>query len=284
MKLPIGIARKLFRLAAGEFLPHSQMKSRLVDRLLEERVLSLRSHGSHQSLYCQNATALYHFLRNQLGINDLNAFIEALSQEELLRAEAVRVASDSKLKAIRTFKGFLVNCTQPIETTLNGAPFLVSPLVGAFTYIYDYERFVPVANCTIVGVENGENFRYLERQQGLFPYEKLLFVSRYPQSGDLVQWLKSIPNHYIHFGDFDFAGINIYLHEFKKILGCRAEFFVPDGIKKLFQNYGNRALYDRQLRTIPARSALQEPGLEKVWDLICKEKKGVEQEVLVGGE
>jgi len=35
-----------------------------------------------------------------------------------------------------------------------------------------------------------------------------LFVSRYPQtqSKDLLNWLQSIPNPYLHFGDFDLTG------------------------------------------------------------------------------
>ena len=49
--------------------------------------------------------------------------------------------------------------------------------------------------------------------------QKILFVCRYPQSNDLIKWLQSIPNRYLHFGDLDFAGINIYLNEFKKYLG-----------------------------------------------------------------
>jgi hypothetical protein len=281
MKLTVSLAKKLFSLTMGGFLPRSQVRQTLVDRMLDEGVLSLRTRGTRQSIYCQDPDALHSFLKNHLGINDLPLFIETASREDLLRSEAVHVASDSKLKAIRSFKGFLVNCDQPLDTRLNAVPFLISPVPGAFIYIYDFERFVPAVDITIVGVENGENFRYLERQQGIFPFEKRLFVSRYPQSGDLIQWLRSIPNRYVHFGDFDFAGINIYMHEFKRFLDDRAEFFVPHGIEALFRNYGNRNLYDRQLRSMPERMKLKEPGLEKVWDLICREKKGVEQEVLL---
>lgn len=281
MKLTVSLAKKLYRLTEGETMPRSQLQGELVAQLLEEGVLSRRCSGSRQSFYCPRAAALHHFLMNQLGIDDLSAFIETAARPGLRRAEAVQIASDSKLKTIRTFKGFLVNCTQPLATTLNAAPFLISPMPGAFTYIYDFERFIPEPDCTIIGVENGENFRYLERQHGLFPAGKLLFVSRYPQSGDLIQWLQGIPNRYLHFGDFDFAGINIYLHEFKKQLGARAQFFVPDDIEALFCRYGNRSLYDRQLSRKPARGDLPEAALENLWDLICRQRKGLEQEVLI---
>jgi hypothetical protein len=101
-------------------------------------------------------------------------------------------------------------------------------------------------NCVlVVGVENGDNFRLLHRQRHLFKARKVLLVSRYPQSDDLRNWLLSVPNDYLHFGDFDLAGIHIYLTEFYKYLGNRASFFVPDDIEIKLKN-GNATLYDRQ--------------------------------------
>lgn len=38
---------------------------------------------------------------------------------------------------------------------------------------------------TVVGVENGENFCRIRSQKYLFGDNKVLFVSRYPQSADL---------------------------------------------------------------------------------------------------
>ncbi len=283
MKLSAGLAKRLLRITSGECVPRSQLRHAIVEQMVEEGVLSVRSNGTRQSIYCRDAASVHHYLKNQFGVGDLNLFIDTVTSADPLRSDAVRAASDSKAKTIRSFKGFLINCCRPLEACLNGVPLHISPVPGTFTYLYDFEHFVPAEDVTIVGVENGENFRYVERQEKLFPVEKVLFVSRYPQSGDLIQWLKTIPNRYLHFGDFDFAGINIYLNEFKKHLGKRADFFVPDNIAELFHNYGNRALYDRQCRTAPHRSCLQEPALERLWDLITTEKKGLEQEVLIEG-
>lgn len=283
MKLSIGLAKKLLRVIQGESLPRSQVQYAIVDRMVEEGVLFVRSKGTRQSIYCRDATVVHHYLKNQLGVNDLSLFVGTVTAADPLRSDAVRAASDSKIKAIRSFKGFLINCNRPLDASLNGTPLQIVPLPGTFTYIYDFEHFFPAEEIVIVGVENGENFRYIEWQEKLFPLEKVLFVSRYPQSGDLLRWLQTIPNRYLHFGDFDFSGINIYLNEFKQHLGARADFFVPDGIADLFHNYGNRDLYDRQCKTAPQRSRLQEPALEQLWDLISTEKKGLEQEVLIKG-
>lgn len=281
MKLSTALARKLLRLTQGESLPRGQLRHPVVERMLEEGVLLIRSRGTRQTVYCRNEVGVYRYLENQFGINDLPRFVETIAESNLLRSDLVRTASDSKLKVLRSFRGFLINCFRPLEASLNGAPLQIIPTPGVFTYIHDFEKFIPAEDVTVVGVENGENFRYIERQQQLFPFEKVLFVSRYPQSGDMVQWLQGITNRYVHFGDFDFSGINIYLNEFKPWLGSRASFFVPDGVEKLIRDFGNRELYDRQFKSAPSRSCLRELELERLWDLISAEKKGLEQEILI---
>ncbi len=281
MKLSLGLAKKLLQLTLGKKLPHSQLKYSITERMVEEGVLTLQSTGTRKTVYCRDITKLQHYLENHFGIADLERFISTSTQNDLSRSAMVKIASDSKSKSIRSFKGFLVNCYAPISTTFNGAPLQIIPQGGLFTYIHDFEGFIPAPDVVIIGVENGENFRHVELQQGIFPATKNLFVSRYPQSGDLVQWLSGLPNRYIHYGDFDFSGINIYLHEFKCHLGDRAEFFIPEGIDKLLYSFGNRDLYQRQLSSAPSRTSLPEPGLKILWDLICTEKKGLEQEVLI---
>ena len=52
-------------------------------------------------------------------------------------------------------------------------------------------------------------------------------------------------NRYIHFGDFDLAGICIYQSEFYKFLGDRAGFLIPEDIEERLKS-GNAGLYDTQ--------------------------------------
>ena len=100
-------------------------------------------------------------------------------------------------------------------------------------FIADWEHFSIAENVLVIGVENMENFRRIREQRYLFPKNQpLLFISRYPQSTDLRQWLTRIPNTYLHYGDFDLAGLQIYEHEFYKHLGARASFFIPNDIEE----------------------------------------------------
>src|SRR5690606_14173094 len=216
------------------------------------------------------------------GISNLQNYINTLQDIEITRADLIEVSSDSKQKSVRTFKGFLGNCFSPILATINKKSIVLNPTEGAFQFIYDFENFIIPDDITIVGIENPENFRYIEKQKTLFENIKPLFVSRYPQnqSKDLLKWLQAIPNNYLHFGDFDFAGIGIYLNEYKKHLGDKAQFFIPENIEFLLNNYGNRALYNKQKLNFE-QQVIEEKKLTNLIALLHQYKKGLEQEILI---
>lgn len=73
-------------------------------------------------------------------------------------------------------------------------------------------------------------------------------MSRYPQSqhGDLIDWLQTIPNRYVHFGDLDLAGIAIYQNEYYLYLGERSCYLVPDDYEQRIIS-GNAERYNSQL-------------------------------------
>ena len=130
-----------------------------------------------------------------------------------------------------------------------------------------------------------ENFRMIRKQRHLFEEylhrhrlpQKALFVSRYPQSSDLRKWLTSISNKYLHFGDFDLAGIHIFLSEFLKYLGEeRTYYLIPDDISSRLK-HGSTKRYDEQLlRFKEIHTAIAE--LQQLIDLINRERKGYDQE------
>jgi hypothetical protein len=283
MKLPKALASKLWQLCQGEKIPASKLKHPLVSELLEEGIISdSRSGRSKSVLYLPRPESLTAFLLNRFSIADLEAYIQALQAEELSRSQLVQAASDSKAKKVRTFKGFLVNCYEPVLATLDGADLVIDPPAGTFQFIHAFERFVPHPDVTIVGVENAENFSRVEKQRHLFKDRHPLFVSRYPQhqGKDLIRWLQAIPNPYLHFGDFDFSGIGIYLHEYRRYLGSRATWFVPADVETLLLKWGSKRLYDVQKMNFdPAQ--IKEAGILEMIRLMHQYKRGLEQEALI---
>ena len=106
--------------------------------------------------------------------------------------------------------------------------------------------------------------------------QRLLFVSRYPQSTDLRSWLQNIPNRYIHFGDFDLAGIHIFLTEFHKCLGERSSFFIPSDIEQRLE-YGSTIRYDAQYSKFHTLKC-DVQNLQLLIDLINKYHRCYDQE------
>ena len=276
--IPLSISEKLLRLAGGEQLPASALKHSIVDELISDGIIAERISGrTKKTLYVTNAKALDLWLHNRYSIGNLAAYIHILKDESSSRADLINAGNDSKLQAKRTYKGFLVNSYEPIPGTLNGIPFTVNPTPGTFQFIYDFEDYMPAGDVTIVGIENMENFRHVHQILYLFNHITPLFVCRYPQeqSKDLMKWLLSIPNPYLHFGDYDFAGINIFLQEYKKHLGTRASFYIPQNISTIIALHGNPKLYDQQKLS---QAEITDEKIKALIALIHHYKRGLEQE------
>lgn len=209
-------------LLAGEQVAGSKLNSQLLDELLAEGLLLVLSRGSRKSYRARDPEALKRFLIDR----DESYRILEVDQPNS-RASMAAETGNSKLVMVRSCPGFPVNSYEPIACLLDGKPFVVNPQEGSFLFVADWERFAIPEDVVVIGVENMENFRMIRQQRVFFEQylqahdlsTRVLFVSRYPQSTDLRRWLCAIPNHYLHFGDFDLAGINIFLVDFSSIWG-----------------------------------------------------------------
>jgi hypothetical protein len=280
-KISINIAKKIQLLIQGEIIPYGQLKSKVIDQMIEDGILNMKLQGrSRKTIFTTRQEAVTNFLSSHLGINDLNTYIDN-KESGLTRAENIIASSSSKSSTRRTFKGFLVNCFSPLEAKINGCEIIIEPQEGTYTYIHDFEDFRIPPYSLVIGIENPENFRFISKQTHLFDAESILFVSRYPQSKDLATWLQSIPNKYLHFGDFDFEGIRIFRDEYLQHLKNKATFFIPQNIEELITKYGNKRLYDTQYKSNASVALNLNSDIENLISLFHKYKKCLEQEVLV---
>lgn len=280
-KLTSKNAQQLQKLLAGETIPASSLPKILKEQLLCDGVILQKiQKRSKSSLYIQNCETMMSYIKNRFGISDVSEYISFLENEESTKADSVKVSSDSKTKSTRSFSGFPVNVVEQIEVELNGEKINLQPQKGLFTFVSDWNSFIPHKDVIIVGVENGETFSHIKNYIHLFDAkQKYLFVSRYPQSNDLRNWLLTIPNSYIHFGDFDIAAIAIYYNEIKQYVRERASFFVPDTIEEKIKWNGNRELFDNQLHLLDVAKKVDEDGVMALLEIIVKLKRGVEQEI-----
>lgn len=276
----MALSASIQALLAGELVAGSRLNSKLLDELLAEGLLLVVSRGSRKSYRARDAEALKRFLVDK---DERYRLLEVNASDS--RATMAAETGNSKLVMVRSCPGFPVNSYERVECFLGGDPFPVNPQEGSFLFVSDWKKFTIPEDTVVIGVENMDNFRMIRRQRTLFDRylhnhalsDKVLFVSRYPQSTDLRKWLCSIPNHYLHFGDFDLAGINIFLYEFQQYLGKeRSSYLIPDDIESRLKS-GSRKRYDEQYyRFKDIKSDVCE--LQQLIDLIHHERKAYDQE------
>lgn len=276
----MALSASIQALLAGELVAGSRLNSKLLDELLAEGLLLVVSRGSRKSYRARDTEALKRFLVDK---DERYRLLEVNASDS--RATMAAETGNSKLVMVRSCPGFPVNSYEPIECFLDENPFVVNPQEGSFLFVSDWENFTIPEDVVVIGIENMENFRMIRRQRTLFDRylhnhalsDKVLFVSRYPQSTDLRKWLCTISNHYLHFGDFDLAGINIFLYEFQQYLGKeRSSYLIPDDIESRLKS-GSRKRYDEQYyRFKDIKSDVCE--LQQLIDLIHHERKAYDQE------
>lgn len=272
----MAISASIKALLKGEQVAGSKISSQLTDELMAEGLLSVVARGSRKSYRARDTDALRRYLIDK---DESYRVLEIDVSDSC--ASMARDTGNSKLAAVRSCPGFPINCYEPIACRLNGSPWMVNPQEGSFLFVADWKTFVIPEDVIVVGIENMENFRKIRQQRALFSSElglhRLLFVSRYPQSTDLRSWLCSIPNHYIHFGDFDLAGISIFLTEFHAHLGERSSFLIPKDIEQRLANNGTEQRYNAQYQKFKNLTT-HIPALQNLIDAINKYRRGYDQE------
>ena len=274
-------------LRQGETVPFSRFPTEWLDEILSEGGVTSIVRGSRKSLKVISRAAFDVYLRSKgLQPDKLGETLSVLSGADS-RAQQVQLLGDSKAVAVRSCPGFPVNVIGPLSVRLGERKLLLCPCPGSFLYISDFLQFRIPTNAIVVGVENMENSRLPERQATVWEEIRdqfggdgvppLLLVSRYPQSRDLVSWLQEIPNFYVHFGDFDLAGIHIYLTEFYRYLGPdRSAFFVPADIEQRLA-MGSRERYQTQFERF-GKMDVPDARLLPLVSLIHRHQKGYDQE------
>lgn len=271
----MAISTSIQALIAGKPVADSRLSSKLIDELMAEGLLSVITRGSRKSYRARDIEALKRYLIEK---DESYRMLEVNANGS--RASLATETGNSKLMTVRSCPGFPVNSYEPVECRLNGEPFIVNPQEGCFLFVTDWKTFIIPEDAIVVGIENMENFRQIRRQRNLFISElgthKFLFVSRYPQSTDLRCWLQSIPNQYIHFGDFDLAGINIFLTEFHAYLGERSSFLIPADIEQRLAK-GSLERYNNQYHRFK-NITTNIPVLQHLVDTINKYHRCYDQE------
>lgn len=282
MKLTLKQIEVLRKLAHGEKVAFSSLSKSISEPLVSEGLLVIEYHGMHRMLRAANQDA---FLKALPQFNESLCNLDMaaeIADGNVSRSLQASVSGNSKTRTSRSCPGFLVNTYENVECQLNGQPISINPPLGCATYIADWKTFIPNATTLIVGVENMENFLNAQKQRKLIESfmtageTGVLFVARYAFSSDLTEWLRIIPNRYLHFGDFDLAGIDIFLSQFKPAVGKRGSFLIPDDIEDRI-SHGSRQRYDEQYSRY-ADLSTSDPDLTRLISIIHRHRRAYDQE------
>jgi len=242
--------------------------------------------GKPQQIYLNDSEALIGVIKaNGYTVNttaDIDYFIESC-EEPISRDEIAANYSDTKKVESKSFNGLMVRVLDKLEVKYNGKKQYFYPVEGTGLFIHYTSKLELDSDVIVVGVENPQVVWYIDKYRHLFNQNKkylFLSISEY-KTNYQYQWLKSISNEYIHFGDFDLAGINIYLNTIlPKLKNCKSySFLIPDDIYTIMKEKNYKKDYSNQVRYLNIESQ-GESKLQKLISFIKNHKITLEQEIL----
>ena len=277
----------LTALKDGSPAKKSDIPVSVLDDLISGGIVDLFRSGRSWNIRCLSPSLLEGYMKRAVRTDDLDAYAGMLQRrgrgEEISRAETARVTGNTKTFRKPVMHGLRINVTEPTAVTYDGMAMRIEPVRGTCIEFAEPRKLAVDKGITIVGVENFETFMYIKDYKHLFKERNGYLFTYRDTSGKkayerMAEWLTSIPNRYLHFGDLDIYGINVFLDEFKKRLGERASFFIPENYEELIKK-GNRELYDKQTG-LRVPDIEKEPELLKLLNTIRKYKRVFEQEPL----
>ena len=279
--IPLSFARCLLTLSKGEALNASEIKAKsLLKSFADDGIIQkLPVAGRRVTYACSNTKTLQVYLEVQHGILSLENYIANFESSESDGERSLSASKSTKTFRSQSLQGFFIKA---FNSSLKIGNQLVSPTPdGIELFVWRPELLQISPSALIVGVENPECFLKFDRLIKLFPQTEIVLVMRY-LSQSTNRWLQTTSNKYLHFGDFDPAGLSIYIREFRDLLPAdRCSFFIPPDIEKLISEYGIETLYDQQVHLLNSVDIHQYPEIEQLARLLKKYRKGLEQERLL---
>ena len=257
---------------------------KLLDVLIECN--SIYISGKPQQLYLNDEEALFGVINangySVAKLEDIDYFIEKDTQA-ISRDEVADKYSNTKEIESKSFNGLMIGVFNKLEVTLNNKKQYLSPLDGTGVFIHYTSKLELDNDIILVGVENPQVLWYINRYKHLFNGDKkylFLSISEYKTTYQ-YKWLESFQGEYIHFGDFDLAGISIYLNTvIPKLKNCKKySFLIPDNIFNIIKEKNYTKDYQNHTRFLNIKSK-EDEKVQKLIEFIKSYKITLEQESL----
>jgi len=228
-----------------------------------------------------NEENIFLFLRNYDylidSVEELDNYIEIFFDKKVPRDTIQQYHNNSKAKTSKSMHGLYLSSLQKLDITLDGNTICILPNDG-LGYFFFHTQKVEVSKSTIiVGVENYQVVWFAKRYEKFFDKPNILFVYK---SAYMLEWISTLENEYIHFGDYDLAGVNIYLNTIvpRLVKSKTHSMFIPENIEQLIEKHGISELYEKQKQYKNLRT--DDAEITCLIEIITRFKKGFEQEGL----
>ena len=287
--MAINITKKNFQtikaLLEDEYIAKNLFSSK---KLLEEFIgcNCVYVSGKPSQIYLNDAEALFGVIKangyNVNCIEDLDYFIEE-ENEPKSRDEIAENYSHTKRVESKSFNGLMISVFDKLEVNYNDKKQYFYPLEGSGLFLHYTSKLQLDDDVIVVGVENPQVVWYINNYKHLFENDKkylFLCISEYKTTYQ-YKWLESFSGEYIHFGDFDLAGINIYLNTIvPKLKKAKSHsFLIPDNIYEIIKEKNYMLDYSNQTKYLNITSK-EDKNLQKLIEFIKSHKITIEQEDL----
>jgi len=242
--------------------------------------------GKPALIYLNDAEALFGIVKsngyNVNCIEDLDYFIEE-KNEPKSRDEIADNYSHTKRVESKSFNGLMISVFDKLEINYNDKKQYFYALDGSGLFLHYTSKLQLDDDVIVVGVENPQVLWYINNYKHLFENDKkylFLCISEYKTTYQ-YKWLESFSGEYIHFGDFDLAGINIYLNTIvPKLKKAKSHsFLIPDNIYEIIKKKNYMLDYSNQTKYLNITSK-EDKNLQKLIEFIKSHKITIEQEDL----
>lgn len=279
MKLSLSLAKKIFKLVQEKSINSSEFKnSGKLQEFIEYGIVHLQVKGQKTKIILSSEQKLDTYLQKLYGIQSLEAFINEGLNPNRSRSSLSQVSSNSKVFKTDVQAGLYLASYEPIDIYVNEEKISLYTANMTSLFLHKNAKLRIADDILIVGVENYENLISISKQKNFFiDSRKKIFMYRNKYSREFLS--KSF-NDYLHYGDFDLAGVNIYLNEIvPRLPHERHVYFIPDNISALLEN-GNSQDYFLHLKKYSNLKS-KTKYIQDFIDLLHEKKRSLHQEFLI---
>jgi len=241
----------------------------------------IRKSAQRKILHLEKQENVYLFLKdneyNISNILDFDIYLNEIFKKTPSRDIIQKWHNSTKIKKSESLKGLYISSLNNIDIKIDDEIVTIVPTNGIGYFCFYTQKITISEDTIIVGVENYQVIWFAKKYKGFFKDKNILFVVR---NKYMREWISSIENEYIHFGDYDLAGINIYLNDIVPRLKKSKKYsmFIPDDIDYLIKEYGDFVLFEKQTKY--KNIIVNDLKINALKNTIKKYKKGLEQEGL----